>query len=85
MTQQATTPFSNTSAALVLGMGAAIVQVYDVTAQAASGVITLTFSQPITKGQLRVKSSLLNAATTVVTEKRSIPAWSDRSRCQSAW
>jgi hypothetical protein len=64
MTQQATTPFKNTSAALVLGMGAPIVQVYDVTAQTANGTITLTWSQPITKGQLRVKSSALNAATT---------------------
>lgn len=64
MTQQATTPFTNTSAALTLGMGAPIVQVYDVTAQTASGTITLTFSQPITKGQLRVKSSGVNAATT---------------------
>ena len=64
MTQQATSPFVNTSAALTLGMGAPIVQTYDVTAQAASGTITLTFSQPITKGQLRIKSSALNAATT---------------------
>jgi hypothetical protein len=65
MTQQATTPFVNTSAALTLGMGAPIVQVYDVTAQAASGTITLTFPQPITKGRLRIKSSGVNAVTTI--------------------
>jgi hypothetical protein len=65
MTQQATSPFVNTSASAMLGLGAPIVQTYDVTAQTASGPITLTFSQPITKGRLRVKSSGLNAATTV--------------------
>jgi hypothetical protein len=64
MTQQATTPFSSTSASLTLGMGAPIVQAYDVTAQTASGTITLAFSQPITKGQLRIKSTGVNAATT---------------------
>jgi hypothetical protein len=65
MTQQATTPFARTSSPLTMGMGAPIVQTYDVTVQTANGTITLTFSQPITKGQLRVKSSGVNAATTV--------------------
>jgi hypothetical protein len=65
MTQQATTPFVNTSASAMLGLGAPIVQTYDVTAQSASGNITLTFSQPITKGRLRVKSSGVNAVTTI--------------------
>jgi hypothetical protein len=64
MTQQLQTPFVNTSASAMLGLGAPIVQVYDVTAQTASGPITLTFSQPITKGRLRVKSSGVNAVTT---------------------
>jgi hypothetical protein len=65
MTQQAATPFVNTSAALTLGMGAPIVQTYDVTVQTVSGTITLTFSQPITKGRLRVKSSGVSATTTI--------------------
>lgn len=65
MTQQATTPFTSTSASLTLGMGAPIVQIYDVTVQAAGGTIVLTFPQPITKGQLRVKSSAVNALTTI--------------------
>jgi hypothetical protein len=65
MTLQATTPFVNTSASAMLGLGAPIVQTYDVTAQTASGPITLTFSQPITKGRLRVKSSGVNAVTTI--------------------
>ena len=64
MTQQATTPFVQSSSSTMLGFGAPIVQTYDVTAQAASGTITLTFSQPVTKGRLRIKSSGVNAVTT---------------------
>lgn len=63
MTLQATSPFVNTAAALTMGMGAAIVQAYDVTAQTASGTITIPFSQAVTKGLLRIKSSAVNAAT----------------------
>jgi len=63
MTQQATTPFVNPIAG-VTGMGTTIVQVYDVTAQTASGTITLTLPQAITKGKMRIKSTAVNASTT---------------------
>lgn len=65
MTQQTQTPFVNTSASAMIGLGAPIAQVYDVTAQTASGTITLTPVNPITKGRLRIKSTGVNAATTI--------------------
>lgn len=71
MTQQAQTPFIDTSSSAMMGLGAPIIQTYDVTTQAASGTITLTPStsqpnaQPFTKGRLRIKSSGVNAATTI--------------------
>lgn len=51
----------------MIGLGAPIIQVYDVTVQAASGTITLTPANGavFTKGRLRIKSSAPNAATTV--------------------
>jgi hypothetical protein len=67
MTQQATTPFLATSASAMLGLGAPIVQVYDVTALTVAGptTITLTWPNPITKGRLRIKSSGVNAVSTI--------------------
>lgn len=67
MTQQATTPFVQTSASAMLGLGAPIIQVYDVTALTATGTITLTPANSVafTKGRLRIKSSAVNAATTL--------------------
>lgn len=68
MTQQATTPFVQTSLGVMLGFGSPIVQIYDVTALTATGTITLTDTAtdavPFTKGRIRVKSSAVNAATT---------------------
>jgi hypothetical protein len=68
MTQQATTPFVETSQGLMLGFGAPISNTYDVTALTATGTITLTPTTPgtpFTRGRLRIKSSLVNAATTL--------------------
>lgn len=66
MTQQATTPFINTSAAILLGLGAPIQNIYDVTALAATGNVVIAFPTPVTKGQIRSKSSAVNAATTIL-------------------
>ena len=67
MTQQAFTPFTQTSASTMLGLGAPIVQAYDTTVLAAAGptTITLTFSGPVSKGRLRIKSNATNGATTI--------------------
>jgi hypothetical protein len=65
MTQQAISPFAKSSLGTMMGRGAPLVQIYDVTALAASGTINLTnFPMPITQGQLRIKNSAPNAATT---------------------
>ena len=64
MTQQAQSPMLNTSSGAMLGLGAPIVQVYDVSTLTANGTITLTPSSPFSKGRLRVKSSALAAAGT---------------------
>jgi hypothetical protein len=68
MTQQASTPFTNTSAAAMLGLGAPIAQVYDVTALAAAGPTTITLPLPVacTKLQIRIKSSAVNGVTTIL-------------------
>jgi hypothetical protein len=65
MTQQATTPFTNTSAAVLLGLGAPIANLYDVTALTATGNVVITFATPVTKGQIRSKSSAVNGVTTI--------------------
>jgi len=71
MTQQATSPFVQPSGNAMLGLGAPIIQTYDVTVLAATGTITLTpatsqtNAQPFTKARLRMKSSAVNAATTI--------------------
>lgn len=65
MTQQASSPFLQPSAAAMIGLGFPIVNVFDVTALTATGNIVLTLPQPITKGQIRLKSSAVNAATTI--------------------
>lgn len=73
MTQQSSTPFTQTAKGTMLGLGAPIQLYYDVTALTATGTITLTVnpnadqtdSVPITKGRLRIKSTLVNAATTL--------------------
>src|SRR5215472_14632892 len=68
MTVQANTPFVNTSSSGMIGKGAPIIQVYDVTVLAAAGPTTITLTVPngyMTKGQVRLKSSAVNAATTI--------------------
>ena len=68
MTQQATTPFVETSQGLMLGFGAPISNTYDVTALTATGTITLTPASPgtpFTRGRLRIKSSAVNGSTTL--------------------
>ena len=65
MTQQAMTPMTNTASPVMIGFGAPIVQVYDVTSfTTAGGTITLTSTRPFTKGYIRVKSTGLAAAGT---------------------
>lgn len=68
MTAQATSPFTQPSAAALLGLGCPIVQSYDVTALAAVGptTITIPLSQACTKLQMRIKTSAVNAATTIL-------------------
>jgi hypothetical protein len=68
MTAQATTPFTNTSAAAMLGLGVPVAQAFDVTALAAVGPTTITIAlpTPCTKIQMRIKSSAVNGATTIL-------------------
>jgi hypothetical protein len=66
MTQQASTPFTNTSAGATVGLGASIAQVYDVTALAATGNIVIQLPVACTKIQVRSKSTAVNAATTIL-------------------
>jgi hypothetical protein len=69
MTAQATSPFTQPSAAAMLGLGSPLINVYDVTALAAVGPTTITLAVPSpggTKFQLRIKTSAVNAATTIL-------------------
>jgi hypothetical protein len=69
MTAQATSPFLQPSAAAMLGLGFPIVNVFDVTALAAVGPTTITLPIPApgaTKLQVRIKTSAVNAATTIL-------------------
>jgi len=68
MTAQASSPFLQPSAAVMLGLGTPIVQAYDVTALVAAGpgTITLTFPVACTKLQIRIKSSAVNGVTTIL-------------------
>lgn len=85
MTAQATTPFLNTSAAVLLGLGAPIANIYDVTALAATGNITITFPVAVTKGQIRSKSSATNAATTALRGAVTATDGTNTVRIQPAW
>lgn len=85
MTQQATTPFTNTSAAVLLGLGAPIGIFYDVTALTATGNVTITFNTPVTKGQIRSKSSATNAATTALRGAVTATDGTNTVRIQPAW
>lgn len=65
MTVQASSPFLQPSGNSLMGLGVSNTQVYDVTVLAASGNIVITLPQICTKGRLRIKSSGVNAATTI--------------------
>jgi len=69
MTAQASTPFTQTSAGAMVGLGVAAVQAYDATALAAAGPTTITIPLapvPCTKLQVRIKSSAVNAVSTIL-------------------
>jgi hypothetical protein len=68
MTQQASTPFLNTSQAATMGLGVPVANVYDVTALVAAGPATITLPLPVacTKIQVRIKSSAVNGVTTIL-------------------
>lgn len=69
MTAQATSPFTQTSAAAMLGLGVSAVQAYDATALVAAGPATITLALapvPCTKLQIRIKSSAVNGVTTIL-------------------
>jgi hypothetical protein len=85
MTAQATSPFLNTSAAVLLGLGAPIANLYDVTALTATGNVTITFATPVTKGQIRSKSSATNAATTALRGAVTGTDGTNTVRLQPAW
>jgi hypothetical protein len=51
---------------MLLGLGAPIANIYDVTALTATANITITFATPVTKGQVRSKSGTTNGATTIL-------------------
>jgi hypothetical protein len=85
MTQQATTPFIQTSAAMLLGLGAPIQNIYDVSALAATGNVVITFVTPVTKGQIRSKSSATNGATTILRGAVTGTDGTNTVRLQPAW
>jgi hypothetical protein len=82
MTLQASSPFIQTSAAAMSGLGVAGVSVYDVTALAATGNITIALPSVCTKLQVRIKSSLVNAATTIVRGPVTITDGTNTTRVQ---
>jgi hypothetical protein len=85
MTAQATSPFLLTSAAVLLGLGAPIANIYDVTALAATGNVVITFVTPVTKGQIRSKSSAVNGATTALRGAVTGTDGTNTVRLQPAW
>lgn len=85
MTAQTSSPFTQSSIATMLGFGAPIVTTYDQTALTATGTITLTFSQAITKGRLRVKSGSTNAATTLAIGNVTVTDGTNTVIVRQAW
>jgi hypothetical protein len=66
------------------GLGVPAVQAYDVTALAATGTITLALSSPCTKLQVRLKSSAVNGATTILRGAVTITDGTNTVRVQPA-
>lgn len=65
MASQLASTCVNPSAGILLGFGVPIGQAFDQTALTATGTITLTPNNPISKGKLRVQGLNPNVATTI--------------------
>jgi hypothetical protein len=86
MTLQASSPFLQSSQGTMTGLGVPVVSVYDVTALAAAGPtnITIALPTPCTKIRVRQKSSLVNAATTILRGAVTITDGVNTTRVQPA-